>query len=156
MAVSAQAGSQREAQRRANAVARQFVTYIRATNRQQVASYSKGVGADARADPGRDTRPPGATRPRFGIERATSTSAVSGTQATLATLLTARQRAAADLAQGVASSQPQIDLIAQAGAGAQVQPKPMLYALVTALAAFLLTLQLVIVVGARRQVAAAA
>jgi hypothetical protein len=56
----------------------------------------------------------------------------------------------------MASSQPQVDLIDQAGAGVQVQPKPMLYVLVTGLAALLLTLQLVIVVGARRQVAAAA
>ena len=155
MAVSAQGGTQRVAQRRANAVARQFVTYIRATNRQQVASFSKVVGATLRR-----------SRPRSRRFRPNSAEILSRVhspipphperQATLATLITARQRAAADLAQGMASSQPQIDLIDQAGAGAQVQPKPLLYALVTGLAALLLTLQLVIVVGARRQVAAAA
>jgi capsular polysaccharide biosynthesis protein len=155
MAVSAQGGSQREAQRRANAVARQFVTYIRATNRQQVASYSKRVSATLSPIQAQISALQAQLSRSSGSNAQSSTSA-GGTQATLATLMTARQRAAADLAQGMASSQPQVDLIDQAGAGVQVQPKPMLYVLVTGLAALLLTLQLVIVVGARRQVAAAA
>jgi hypothetical protein len=153
MAVSAQAGSEREAQRRANAVAREFVTYIRASNRRQTVAYTRLV---------RTTLAPieteiAALQSQLGREGDTSEppESLDGAQATLATLLTARQRAVADLAQGVASSQPAIDLIAPAGPGTQVQPKPILYALVTALAAFLLTLQLVVVVGARRRAAAA-
>lgn len=156
MAVSARAGTEREAQRRANAVARQFVTYVRATNRRQVASYSRVVGttlspiqAEIALLQRQLGRGSGADLPSG------ASAAVNSAQATLASLLTARQAAAADLAQRVASSQPQIELIGQAGAGAQVEPKPVLYALVTAVAAFLLTLQLVVVVGARRQAAAA-
>ncbi len=132
------------------------MTYIRATNRQQVAAFTKGIGTtlspiqaeisrlEDQLGRGSDSNVPSGTA-----------TAVSAAQATLANLLTARQHAAAELAGGVASSQPQVDLISQAGAGAQVQPKPMLYAIVTALAAFLLTLQLVVVLGARRMVAAA-
>ena len=156
MSISAQAGTQREAQRRANAVARQFVTYLRATNRQQIAAYTKGISTTL-APIQAEIAQLQAQLGRGAGSAATSTSGTSANaaQATLATLLTTRQQAAADIAQRVASSQPQIDLIGQAGAGAQVQPKPMLYAIVTALAAFLLTLQLVVVVGARRLVAAA-
>ena len=156
MAVSARAATEREAQRRANAVARQFVTYVRATNRQQVASYSRVVGttlSPIQSEIEVLQRQLGA-RSGAGLPSGSS-AAINSAQATLASLLTARQTAAADLARRVASSQPQIDLIGQAGAGAQVEPKPMLYALVTAVAAFLLTLQLVVVIGARRLAAAA-
>jgi hypothetical protein len=155
MAVSARAGTEREAQRRANAVARQFVTYVRATNRRQVAAYSRVVGTtlspiQAEIEVLQRQLGRAGTNPS-----SSSAAAVNSAQSTLASLLTARQTAAADLAQRVATSQPQIELIAQAGAGAQVEPKPMLYALVTAVAAFLLTVQLVVVVGARRAAAAA-
>jgi hypothetical protein len=156
MAVSARAGTEREAQRRANAVARQFVTYVRATNRRQVASYSRVVGttlSPVQAEIALLQRQLG--RGAVTTTSGESSAAANAAQATLASLLTARQTAAADLAQRVATSQPQIDLIGQAGAGVQVEPKPMLYALVTAVAVFLITLQLVVVIGARRQAAKA-
>src|SRR6185503_10984285 len=92
MAVSARAGTEREAQRRANAVARQFVTYVRATNRRQVASYSRVVGTTL--SPIQDEiallqrqlgRGSGSDLPSG------ASMAVNSAQATLASLLTARQ-----------------------------------------------------------------
>jgi hypothetical protein len=156
MAVTARGASEREAQRRANAVARQFVTYIRASNRQQVVSYTRLVGSTLAPIQSEIEILKSQLGRGAGSDIATgSSSSVNGAQATLATLLTARQSAAANLAQSVAASQPQIQLIAPAGPGTQVEPKPMLYALVTALAAFLVALQLVVVIGARRQAAGA-
>jgi len=155
--VSALAGSSALAQRRANEVARAFVTYITGVNTAQAGQLVGSVPARLLANQRAISSVQAAiVRARSEILVGTPTGAsvaksvIATEQSLLATLVNQRRAIVAAFAEGPLTPQPVVTVAAPAGPGTQVEPKPVLYALIAAVAVGLAAGQLFVVAALRR------
>ena len=143
---------------RANAVASAFVVHITAVNARDAADLRAAVERELRSNKRTifsvKLAVAVATRKAFASSpsrSAVANSVLAAKQALLATLVTQRQSIISDLAQSSVEAQPSVRMAAPAGRGAQIQPKPVLYAGVAAMASALAAGQILILVRLRRR-----
>jgi hypothetical protein len=132
-----------QAERRANAVGPAFVRVLQALNGRQAAQYA--------------TQVTGKLGPIDQSIASTKRELKGGTQDSrrnaaivLASLIVQRQQVQATVAQNVAAMQPNITLVAGAGPGGKVSPKPQLYAIVGFIIVLLVVGRVLVVAAARR------
>ena len=141
--VSATGGSATQAQERATAVARAFVAYIDRIDARQAGAYERAVTSKLG---------PLASEIAAARKQLRSSNAEVQRNATvlLSGLLSAQQTVLSSVAQGSATAQPSLQLVASGSAGSKTSPKPSLYAGIGLLAALLLLGRFLYVVGMRR------
>jgi capsular polysaccharide biosynthesis protein len=159
VSIKAQAGDATVAQDRANAVARSFINWIRATNRRQAAQLETAVDrrlqpleaeiARARTDVAEAADALAAARTPVAVSAASAR--LTSQETLLASLLAQRQQFATTFAQSDVLAEPSVVLVTAAGRGGKVQPKPLVYGIVAFVAAALVAGQLFALLrGSRR------
>jgi hypothetical protein len=141
--ISTTGSSPTQAQRRATAVARSFVSYIDRIDARQVGSYEAAVTSKLR---------PLAHEIATARKRLLSTNAETQRNATvlLSGLLSQQQTVLSSVAQASAAAQPSLQLVASGSVGTKISPKPSLYAGIGLLATLLILGRFLYVIGMRR------
>jgi capsular polysaccharide biosynthesis protein len=135
-----------QAQRRASAVGRVFASFVRAAGVSQSNAYN--IAARRQLKPLADQIGK-VTRRLAGLEP--QSSAYRSLSDTLATLITQRSAAVADIAQSAVGGRASVTGLEAAGPGAKIQPKPALYGFVGFLVALLVASQLIVYFAPRRR-----
>lgn len=147
--VTAVGSSPGQAQRRAASVLTALIAYVNQSVKQQSGAYTRSVQAQLR--PIDDEIRSLSNQ----ISRAPSRSLNSGRylamQQTLSTLIAQRSSSIASIAQAASGGQPSMSVLTQAGAGAQIAPRPTLYTGVAFLVALVLASQAVVYLAPRRR-----
>ncbi len=156
IAVSVRAPDAQEAGVRADAVAVNLVVELQRANRAQAQAYTERVEAqlaplDRRIAAAREEVDLLTQQvAEGGTAGASAATILASRQSNLSLLESQRDNVASNVAQVAAVVQPSVSVWSGAGAGGQVQPKPLLYTVVAVIIAALVTAQLAVVVGTRR------
>ncbi len=143
VAITATAPNALAAQRRANAVASQFVAAQTRRNAQLARAYTSAVAASQRRLDAQTAK----TLAQLSSPSAAVRAAAAGT---LPLLLSQRQQQAAATAQASANTQPALSVYEPAGLGSQVVPRPVLYAGIALIVSFVAAAQIAALVGVHR------
>jgi hypothetical protein len=141
--ISATGSSPTQAQERATAVGKGFVTYIDAIDSRQVGTYERAVTTKLA---------PLAREIAAARKRLLSTNVEAQRNATvlLSGLLSQQQTVLSSVAQASAAAQPSLQLVAPGARGSKISPKPSLYAGIGLLASLLVLGRFLYVLGMRR------
>lgn len=138
-----------QSRRRANALSKALTAYVDGVNAEQASRFEDIVRErlrplDKQVRALQDQLRGPAPRSVAGQE------AAAQRRNNLSSLLSERARARVEIAAGVSSASPTVQVLAQAGPGDKSQPKPVLYVAGAALVAMLLTAQLCLLAARRR------
>ena len=143
--ITAHSDNAGQTQRVAQTVTRDFVSYVKRTNGQASATYTKRLAAQLA----------GVSAQIAAVNKELGASTVNNANASLSTklgsLLTEQQTLRNDIATRNVTSAVSIKTVVPAGSAGQVAPKPGLYAIVAALVALFIGLQLAILGDRRRR-----